>query len=137
MGIRSEGRFINMNNVEPGMMIEFNYTKLSGEQDSYLVLVIDPNRTNDHAKEPQLHAFIIDETLLPTDEDLIKFIATFGTNINVGDYEDRSSAIVEKLNTDAAYERFRNSAYVRGRPYRTFNRSKISKLRQILQGGIE
>jgi hypothetical protein len=136
MALRSERRFMNIDRVESGMMIEFNYRKLSGEQDSYLVLVVDPNRTNSHASEPQLHGFIIDESRL-TDEELVQFIISFSTVTNLGNYEDRRRAIVEKLNTDVAYERFRKSAYVNGRPYRTFNRSKISQLRQVLQGGIE
>jgi len=134
MALRSERRFISIDNVESGMMIEFNYVKLSGEQNQYTVLVIDPNKKNARATEPQLHGFIIEEL---SDEELIKFITSFGTTTNIGDYENRRRAIIEKLDSDTSYIKFKSSTYASGRPYRTFNRSKISQLRQILIGGIE
>jgi hypothetical protein len=134
MALRSEQRFINIDRVESGMMLVFKYVKLSGEQDTYTVLVIDPNRTNNRAREPQLHGFIIEEL---SDEELIQFIVSFRTTTNIGDYENRRKAIVDKLDTDTSYEKFRSSKYADGRPYRTFNRSKISQLRQILIGEVE
>jgi hypothetical protein len=134
MAFRSERRFINLDKVESGMMLQFNYTKLSGESSQYTVLVIDPNRKNQRASEPQLHGFIIEDF---SDEELIQFIVSFRTTTNIGDYENRSKAIVEQLDSNVAYDRFKNSKYADGRPYRTFNRSKIYQLRQILVGEVE
>ncbi len=134
MALRSERRTINLDKIEPGMMLQFLYTNLNGESDSYVVLVIDPRRQNTHAREPQLHAFIIEDM---SDEEVIEFITSFRTTTNIGDYENRRKAIVDKLNSDEAYSRFRSSRYAGGRPYRTFNRSKMKMVRQILTGELE
>ena len=133
MPLRSERRFIGINDVTPGMMIQFNYTKKSGGSGSYTVLVVDPNRQNDHASEPQLHGFVIDEL---SDSQLIEFFASFGKTINL-DYEDRRASVVEGLNTDEAYNMFKGSKYVDNRSYRTFNLSSMSSVRQILLGATE
>ena len=133
MPLRSERRFISINSVTPGMMIQFNYTKKSGGSGSYVVLVVDPKRQNDHATEPQLHGFVIDEL---TDAQLIEFFASIGANINI-DYEDRRASVVEGLNTDEAYNKFKGSKYVDSRSYRTFNLTGISQVRQILIGAAE
>jgi len=87
MPLRSERRFISISNVKPGMMIEFNYTKKSGGGGSYIILVVDPNRKNERATEPQLHGFVIDEL---TDEQLIEFFSSFRKSINI-DYKDRKN----------------------------------------------
>jgi hypothetical protein len=133
MPLRSERRFISINNVTPGMMIQFNYTKKSGGSGSYVVLVVDPKRQNDRATEPQLHGFVIDEL---TDAQLIEFFASIGANINI-DYEDRRASVVEGLNTDEAYNKFKGSKYVDSRSYRTFNLTGISQVRQILVGSVD
>ena len=133
MPLRSERRFISLSNVKSGMMIEFSYTKKSGDTGSYIVLVVDPDRQNERATEPQLHGFVID-TL--TDTELIEFFSSFSTSINI-DYEDRRASIVENLNTDDAYKTFSTSKYVKDRSYRTFNRSGMSQVRQILIGSVD
>ena len=133
MALRSEGRFISLNNVKPGMMISFNYSKKSGDSGKYTVLVVDPNRQNERALEPQLHGFVIDEL---SDKELVEFFTSFGKSIKL-DYEDRRSSIVEELNTDEAYERFKSSKYVKDRSYRTFNLSTMSAVRQILLGSVD
>jgi len=133
MPLRSERRFISISSVESGMMIQFNYKKKSGGSGSYVVLVVDPNRTNEHASEAQLHGFVIDEL---TDKELIEFFASFGKSTKL-DYEDRKASVVEELNTDEAYNKFLNSKYVEKRSYRTFNLSGISQVRQILIGLVD
>jgi hypothetical protein len=133
MPLRSERRFISLNNVKPGMMIQFNYSKKSGGSGSYTVLVVDPDKTNERATEPQLHGFVIDEL---SDSQLIDFFASFNKSINL-DYEDRRASVIEGLNTDEAYQSFSTSKYVTNRSYRTFNRSGISQVRQILVGSVD
>lgn len=133
MPLRSERRFIGLNSVKSGMMVQFNYIKKSGDSGSYVVLVVDPNRTNERATEPQLHGFVIDEL---SDLQLIEFFASFGKSIKF-DYEDRRASVVEGLDTDEAYELFSNSKYVEKRSYRTFNLSGISQVRQILIGSVD
>jgi len=132
MPLRSERRFISISNVKPGMMIEFNYTKKSGGGGSYIILVVDPNRKNERATEPQLHGFVIDEL---TDEQLIEFFSSFRKSINI-DYKDRQASIIEGLNTDEAYNTFATSKYVKDRSYRTFNLTGMSQVRQILLGSV-
>jgi len=132
MPLRSERRFISISNVKPGMMIEFNYTKKSGGGGSYIILVVDPNRKNERATEPQLHGFVIDEL---TDEQLIEFFSSFRKSINI-DYKDRRASIIEGLNTDEAYNTFATSKYVKDRSYRTFNLTGMSQVRQILLGSV-
>lgn len=133
MPIRSERRFINIASVKPGMMVQFNYSKKSGGNGQYVVLVVDPNRTNDHATESQLHGFVIDQM---SDTELLDFFASFRKSIKM-DYEDRRSSLIEGLNTDEAYTAFKSSKYVSERSYRTFNLSGISSLRQVLLGSVD
>lgn len=133
MALRSERRFIGIASLEPGMMIQFNYSKKSGGSGKYTVLVVDPERQNDRATEPQLHGFVIDEL---SDSELIEFFASFGKSMKL-DYDDRRASVVEGLNTDAAYETFKSSKYVKDRSYRTFNLSGMSGVRQILIGSPE
>lgn len=133
MPIRSEGRFIGLDKVKPGMMIQFNYKKKSGESGKYTVLVVDPDRTNDRATEAQLHGFVIDEL---SDKELIEFFTSFGKSIKL-DYDDRRASIVEELNTDEAYKAFKSSKYVKDRSYRTFNLSNMTAVRQILLGSVD
>lgn len=133
MALRSERRFISIDAVESGMMIQFNYTKKSGGSGNYVVLVVDPSRQNERATENQLHGFVIDEL---SDKELIEFFASFNKNINI-DYTDRRASVVEGLNTNEAYATFASSKYVKDRSYRTFNLSGISRVRQILIGSVE
>jgi hypothetical protein len=115
------------------MMVQFRYTKKSGETNQYVVLVVDPQRTNKRATEPQLHGFVIDEM---NDKELIEFFSSLQGNINI-DYEDRRASIIEGLNTDEAYKKFTSSKYIKDRSYRTFNLSAITGIRQILIGSID
>lgn len=133
MPIRSERRFISLNNINPGMMIEFNYSKKDGGSGTYIVLVVDPKKENPHTKEPQLHGFIINDL---NDEELINFFSSFGKSVKL-DYEDRRASVVEGLNSDEAYEKFRSSKYVKDRSYRTFNTKTMSSVRQVLIGSID
>lgn len=133
MALRSERRFIALRELKSGMMVQFSYTKKTGEVQDYTALVIDPDRTNDHALEPQLHAYLIQDF---SDLELVQFISSFGMSVNL-DYENRKQSIVENLNSPEAYKQFASSRFVTNRAYRTFNLSKISKLRQILVGDIE
>ncbi len=130
MSLRSERRYIGVNDIESGMMIQFNYSKKSGGSGQYIVLVVDPNRENDHASEPQLHGFVIDQL---SDSELIEFFSSFRTTITI-DPENRRKSVVEQLNTDEAYATFAASKYVKDRSYRTFNLSGMSSIRQILAG---
>lgn len=133
MPIRSERRFIGVSSIKPGMMIEFNYTKKSGGSGPYVVLVVDPNRKNERAKEPQLHGFVIQNL---SDSELIEFFASFNKSMKI-DYTDRRASVVEGLNTDEAYTAFASSKYVKDRSYRTFNLSSMSQVRQILLGSVD
>lgn len=133
MAIRSVRRFIGLAGVRSGMMVQFNYAKKSGGSGSYVVLVVDPNRKNERATEPQLHGFVINDM---SDSELIEFFSTFKKDINV-ELSNRSASVIEDLNTDEAYSTFRGSKYVENRSYRTFNHSGISQLRQILLGSVE
>lgn len=134
MGLRSERRFINIRNIKPGMMIQFSYTKLSGENAQYVVLVIDPDRKGTFATESQLHGYLIKDTM--TDEEILKFFSSIKKNISL-DYEDRRKSLVSDLDSDEAYKQFLSSPYAKDRMYRTFNISKMSAVRQILLGGVE
>lgn len=134
-GIRSERRFIALANVEPGMIVDFAYTKLNGERGNYTVLVIEVfygtvegSNINKNAKEPKLHGYNITEL---SDLELFKLLASFKTTINFSP-EDRRAPVVEELNTKEAYQAFKSMD--NKRLYRTFNVSKIDRLRQVLLG---
>lgn len=130
MAIRSERRFIAISSITPGMLIEFTYKKAIGGGGKYIVLVIDPSRQNERAKEEQLHGFIVDDM---SDAELIRFISNFKTSITLMS-EDRRMAIVDNLNSTDAYAEFKASEYKDKRIYRTFNVSKITRPQQILVG---
>lgn len=133
MAIKSERRFISINDVKPGMMIQFAYEKKSGGSGTYIVLVVDPKRKNERATEPQLHGYVINQL---SDSQLIEFFATFKKTININS-EDRRGSVVEGLNTSEAYAQFASSKFVKGRSYRTFNLTGMSQVRQILIGSVE
>lgn len=133
MPLRSERRYMGVGDLKSGMMIQFNYTKKSGDSGDYIVLVVDPSIPNKYTGEPQLHGFTIKEL---SDSELIEFFSSFNTQVKI-DYDNRRGSVVEGLNTDDAYSAFANSRYVEDRSYRTFNLSKISQLRQILVGSVD
>lgn len=133
MALRSERRYISLSAVKPGMILQFNYVKLSGDSGSYIVLVVDPNRRNSHAREPQLHGYDIQEM---TDEEIISFISNLRKRIFL-DPEFRREGIVQDIDSDEAYEAYVSSRYKDDRPYRTFNISKMSQVRQVLVGSPE
>lgn len=126
MGLRSQRRFISKYSVKTGMMVEFSYTKRDSTTSSYTVLVIDPDR-NGH-----LHGLLIGGL---SDDELIKLSKEVGGEFNY-DPEDRRAPITQ-LQSDAAYQRFKNSGFSEVRRYRTFLLDKISSIRQILIGEIE
>lgn len=133
MPIRSERRYVGLGDIESGMMIEFSYTKKSGDTNSYIVLVIDPSRPNKYTSESQLHGFVIDKL---SDMELIEFFSSFNKTLKF-DYEDRRASVIEGLNTDEAYSTFASSKYVKNRSYRTFNLNSMSQIRQVLLGSVE
>lgn len=133
MPIRSIREYINLDDVESGMMVQFTYTKVSGGSDQYVVLVVDPRKPNKYTKEPQLHGFIIKEL---SDSELVEFFTSFKKTTKL-DYDDKRASVIEGLNTDEAYKTFASSRYVQDRTYRTFNLKKIKKMRQILLGTPE
>lgn len=133
MPLRSERRFIGVSNVTSGMIVQFNYTKLNGDSNQYVVLVVDPYRKNERAREHQLHGYDVKDM---SDEELITFATTFSSRIQI-DPVERRKELVGDLNTQDAYETFRSSQFSQGRPYRTFNLSKITQMRQILIGSPE
>jgi hypothetical protein len=106
---------IPLGDVTSGMIVEFTYTKSDGSSKTYKVLVIDPYRKNDRAKEPQLHAFLVEDL---SDDELSQFLETISTE--------------DGLNTDGAYENFKSSSFVKNRSYRTFNISNITSVRQLI-----
>ncbi len=133
MALRSQRRFIGLSDVQSGMMIQFNYKKESGGSGNYIVLVVDPNRKNERAKDSQLHGFVIDQL---SDKELVDFFASLNET-TILEYENKRESVVKNLNTDEAYQRFKSSKYVKDRSYRTFNLGGMSSIRQILIGSIE
>lgn len=129
MPLRGQGKYVGIDDVESGMMIDFTYSKKSGGSQRYTVLVVDPRRTNDHASEPQLHGFVINSL---SDSQLIEFFSSLGTPKELKTGE--TVVVVEELNSDEAYKKFVSSKYVSNRSYRTFNISGIRRVRQIFVG---
>lgn len=134
MPLFSKRKPISIDRIKSGMLLEFKYTKLTGEDDTYTILVVDPKRKNDHAREPQVHAYLIDDL----DEDtLIEFMEAFTAEIQLGTDEEKKEILIEELNTDDSYFFFLSSQFAENRMYRTFNRSKMRSIKQILIGPVE
>jgi hypothetical protein len=110
-------RFVSipLSEVTSGMIVEFTYTKSDGSSKLYKVIVVDSYRKNDRAKEPQLHAFLIEDL---SDVELSQFLETITTE--------------DGLNTNRAYENFKSSNFVKNRSYRTFNISSITSVKQLI-----
>lgn len=128
MALLSERRYISQTSIQSGMIVQFNYTKLNGDSNQYTVLVIDPNRTNKHASQPQLHGYNLEDM---SDEEIINLAGVFKKTININP-ETRNEPLVEELNSSDAYENFSNSVFYDDRKYRTFNINAMSQVRQVL-----
>jgi hypothetical protein len=123
MALRGERRFISQPSVTSGILLEFTYrSNRDNVTKTYVVLVIDPNRGN------YLHGLLVDDL---SDEALIRLIVQLG-NFTF-DPENPSRPLTD-LRNDDAYRKY--SAIKHERRYRTFLRSNISNLRQILVGGV-
>lgn len=130
MPLRSERRFISYADIRSGMLVEFDYIPESGSgSKKYQVLVIDPNKQNLHTSDMCLHGLLTDDL---GDFEVISLIAKI-SNLEL-DPEDRRSPIT-KLDTDAAYARYKGSVS-KERRYRTFLRKNIKSVRQILTGEL-
>lgn len=136
MPLLSERRFINLSAVKPGMMVEFDYTRLDGQSGTYRVLVIDPNRKTTERPEPKLHGIDLDGL---ADLEILEAMASFKTQFDVGvdSNEDRKKSVVQEVNTDEAYANLKNSKFNERRKYRTYNLKEISRVRQILLGALD
>jgi len=134
MSLRSERRFISYADVKSGMMVEFSYTKDSGEMSSYKAIVIDPDKTGEvqGRSEHYMHAILIDEL---TDFEIVSLATELGEEFNFD--PDRRKAPITYLQTDEAYNRYRSSNLKPKRIYRTFVKDRIRSIRQILIGAIE
>lgn len=129
MSLRSERRFISISNVKSGMLVEFNYKKHDLTSKSYTVIVIDPD------KDSYFHAFLLDDL---SDLDIVRIATEFGKEFNYNtDSPSARKEPITNLQTDGAYDRYKRSLFRNDRRYRTFIRSNISQLRQILLGELE
>ena len=128
MALKSKRRFISLNNIKSGMMIEFSYAKENGDTDSYQVIVIDPNKSVDG--KSYLHALLLENM---SDADIINMATQLGNEFNID--PDKRNEPVTNLKSDAAYSRYKGSSIRGKRIYRTFLRERIKGTpRQILVG---
>lgn len=130
MPLRSETRFISLNDLQSGMMATFVYTKPTGESEQYTILVIDPSITNKTTQNIQLHGLLIDDL---NDFDLFTLAVKLGDGVRF-DPDNRAQPLTA-LNTDEAYQKYATE-FKHQKRYRIFTRNKISKLRQILIGEL-
>ncbi len=123
MALRSVRRFIGINNVKSGMLVQFGYSKLDNSNNSYTALVIDPNKNN------YMHALLIDKL---SDAELVSLVTQLGS-LNY-DPEAKNAPITDLQNDEA----YKNYTQIKDkRLYRTFRLNKISNLRQILIGELK
>jgi hypothetical protein len=123
MALRSVRRFIGINNVKSGMLVQFGYSKLDNSSNSYTALVIDPNKNN------YMHALLIDKL---SDAELVSLVTQLGS-LNY-DPEAKNAPITDLQNDEA----YKNYTQIKDkRLYRTFRLNKISNLRQILIGELK
>jgi hypothetical protein len=130
VALRSERRFISYSQVTTGMMVEFSYTKDSGETGTYSAIVIDPSKKGEN--ELYMHAILIDDL---SDEEIVKLATEIGQEFNF-DPDARRNPLTY-LQTNEAYDRYRASNIKPKRIYRTFVTNRIKMVRQILIGALE
>lgn len=133
MAFRSERRFISYPAVTTGMMVEFSYTKESGETNTYTAIVIDPSKPKevDGVQQKYMHAILLDDL---TDFEVIKLATELGEEFEFN--PDNRRLPITYLKTDEAYANYKKSNVKPKRIYRTFITEKIKTIRQILLGEI-
>jgi hypothetical protein len=109
------------------MIVDVDYKKLSGETETYQVLVIDPNKLNEHTGNSQLHGVLVDDL---HDNSLIELTIKMGKFYY--DPSNRRNPLTD-LKTDDAYEKFKEHYGGKVR-YRTFLIDNITSARQRLVG---
>lgn len=130
MPLRSEGRFISLEDLRTGMMITFSYIKRDLSEARYTAIVIDPAKKTEN--NVYLHALLIDDL---SDMELVQLSTEVGQVFNY-DPDDREASITD-LQSDDAYARYKASPFLNQRIYRTFLLENIRNPRQILIGELE
>jgi hypothetical protein len=129
MQLRSTRRFISVDDIQTGMMLQFRYTKLDKATDDYTVLVIDPAKVDSRTDRIQLHAYDIGQL---SDSDIVQFMLDLDTELSIDANNRRKS--LAALNADEVYRHFINSSQYKDRPYKRFIPEKMQLVRQILVG---
>lgn len=127
MPLTIEERIIPVTKVRPGAIVRMTYTKKDGKVGEYLMMVIDAFRQNSHAKEPQIHGYLINEM---TESEFINFIVSLNCPIAL-DPTNAELSLVDLSNTEAYAAKSLISTYT-SRPYRTFNVSGISSVMEVV-----
>lgn len=133
MAFRSERRFISYGKVTTGMMVEFSYTKETGDTNTYTAIVIDPSKSKEvnGVQQKYMHAILIDDL---TDFEIIKLATELGEEFEFD--PDNRTVPITYLKTDEAYTRYTQSNIKPKRIYRTFITERVKSIRQILLGEI-
>lgn len=127
MPLTIEERMIPVTKIRPGAIIKITYTKKDGSVGEYLMMVIDAFRKNAHAREPQIHGYLINEM---TESEFINFIVSLNCPIAL-DPTNAELSVVDLSNTEAYAAKSLVSTYT-NRPYRTFNVSGISTVMEAV-----
>lgn len=116
---------ISISDIKPGMFIKLDYTKADGSSGTYSVLVVDENRTNERAREAQLHAYNVDGV---SDEDIVDFL--FGLEYPVEVDIDDNEINLPVLSASDAYDLLEDITVI-NRPYRIFTLSSIGSIKKV------
>lgn len=127
MPLSIEQRPVPLSTIRPGSILTVNYTKKDGSGGIYLIMVVDPYRKNQHAKEPQVHGYLVNEM---TESEFINFVVALSCPILV-DPINSEIKIADLSNTEA-YQSLPIISTYTPRPYRTFNISGINNVTEAV-----
>jgi hypothetical protein len=125
--LRSSGVFASTSKITTGMMIDFTYLTLEGESDRYQVMVIDPAKPHPKTNNIQLHGILLGDDV--SDDEIIRMLLAMDDYVRP--IEEVSWQPLAKLDTDTAYEKFKQFIPNPKEKYRTFLVDKMDNIRQI------
>lgn len=125
MSLRIEERSVSKANLKPGMLIRFGYTKADNTSGVYSLLVVDPNRTSERSRSPQLHGYNVDGM---DDTDIINFLVELKYPIVLD--PKRRELRLPQMSISDAYDSLK-SAVSLDRPYRIFTLENVGTINQV------
>lgn len=128
MGLDIVEKSIPVNNIKPGMLVNMQYTKVSGGGGNYLVFVISNNRPDVRTQSVQLHAYNFGGVL--NESQFINILVNLSSAVILDPVNKELR--LEAISDTEAYEAKYILPSVGERPYKRFVVTNIGSTTQLL-----